>query len=59
MLSSEKPYVCEYCNTGYTRETTLAVHMCQPKRRALQKNEKRVQLGMYAVSYTHLRAHET
>jgi|TARA_B110000444_G_scaffold184199_1_gene173207 hypothetical protein len=50
MLSSEKPYVCEYCNTGYTRETTLAVHMCQPKRRALQKNEKRVQLGMYAFN---------
>jgi len=50
MSSSEKPYVCEYCNTGYTRETTLAVHMCQPKRRALQKNEKRVQLGMYAFN---------
>ena len=50
MLSSEKPYVCEYCNTGYTRETTLAVHMCQPKRRALQKNEKRVQLGLYAFN---------
>ena len=50
MLSSEKPYVCEYCNTGYTRETTLAVHMCQPKRRALQKNEKRVQLGLYSFN---------
>lgn len=50
MSSSEKPYVCEYCNTGYTRETTLAVHMCQPKRRALQKNEKRVQLGLYAFN---------
>lgn len=46
----DKPYVCEYCSTGYTREKTLAVHMCQPKRRALQKNEKRVQLGMYAFN---------
>ena len=45
-----KPYVCEYCGNGYTREKTLAVHMCQPKRRALQKNEKRVQLGMYAFN---------
>ena len=45
-----KPYVCEYCKTGYSREKTLAVHMCQPKRRALQKNEKRVQLGMYAFN---------
>jgi len=50
MSSSKKPYVCEYCGTGYTRETTLAVHMCQPKRRALQKNEKRVQLGLYAFN---------
>lgn len=46
----DKPYVCEYCGNGYTREKTLAVHMCQPKRRALQKNEKRVQLGMYAFN---------
>ncbi len=46
----DKPYVCEYCKTGYSREKTLAVHMCQPKRRALQKNEKRVQLGMYAFN---------
>ena len=45
-----KPYVCEYCGNGYTREKTLAVHMCQPKRRALQKNEKRVQLGLYAFN---------
>lgn len=40
---SDKPYVCKYCGTGYTREKTLAVHMCEKKRRALQKNEKRVQ----------------
>ena len=46
----DKPYVCEYCGNGYTREKTLAVHMCQPKRRALQKNEKRVQLGTYAFN---------
>src|SRR5210317_54919 len=46
--SSEKPYVCDYCNTGYTREKTLAVHMCEKKRRALQKDEKRVRYGFYA-----------
>ena len=48
--NSDKPYVCEYCSTGYTREKTLAVHMCEKKRRALQKNEKRVQLGYYAFN---------
>jgi hypothetical protein len=45
--SSDKPFVCEYCRTGYTREKTLLAHMCEPKRRWLQKNEKRVQLGFY------------
>ena len=47
-MSTSKPYVCEYCNTGYTREKTLLVHVCEQKRRHLQKNEKRVQLGFYA-----------
>jgi len=46
--SNSKPYVCKYCNTGYTREKTLAVHMCEKKRRALQKDEKRVRYGFYA-----------
>ena len=48
--SNSKPYVCEYCNTGYSREKTLAVHMCEKKRRHLQKNEKRVTLGFYAFN---------
>ena len=48
--NSDKPYICEYCGSGYTREKTLAVHMCEKKRRALQKNEKRVQLGYYAFN---------
>lgn len=46
--NSEKPYVCEYCNKGYTKESTLAVHMCEKKRRWLQKDEKRVRYGLYA-----------
>jgi hypothetical protein len=47
-LNSNKPYVCEYCKKGYMKESTLAVHMCEKKRRALQKDEKRVRLGFYA-----------
>ena len=46
--NSDKPYVCEYCNKGYMKESTLAVHMCEKKRRALQKDEKRVRHGFYA-----------
>ena len=48
MSNSEKPYVCEYCGSGYVKEKTLAAHMCEKKRRALQKDEKRVRYGFYA-----------
>ena len=30
------------------KESTLLAHMCEPKRRWLQKDEKRVQVGFYA-----------
>ena len=34
---------CPYCGKEFTRERTLQVHMCEPKRRHLQRNEKWVQ----------------
>ena len=34
---------CTYCGKVFTRARTLQVHMCEPKRRHLQKNEKWVQ----------------
>ena len=43
--SVTKPYVCTYCGNGYTKESTLAVHMCEQKRRHLAKSEKHVMLG--------------
>jgi hypothetical protein len=46
--SSDKPYKCEYCGNGYMKEKTLAAHMCEKKRRWLQKDEKRVRYGLYA-----------
>ena len=48
--NSEKPFKCEYCNTGFMREKTLMSHICEKKRRALQKDEKRVRLGFYAFN---------
>lgn len=48
ITNAEKPYVCQYCGNGYTKESTLAVHMCEQKRRALAKNEKHVQMGYFA-----------
>ena len=41
-------FTCPYCGASFTREKTLAVHMCEKKRRALQENEKHVKLGHYA-----------
>ena len=49
-MTTEKPYKCEYCGASFTREKTLAVHMCEKKRRRLQKDEKRVQTGYYAFT---------
>ena len=49
-MSNSKSYKCEYCGASFTREKTLAVHMCEKKRRRLQKNEKRVQTGFYAFT---------
>ena len=41
-------YTCEYCGKSYVKESTLLAHMCEPKRRWLQQDEKRVQVGFYA-----------
>ena len=45
---NSKAYTCEYCGKGYTKESTLLAHMCEPKRRWLQKDEKRVLVGFHA-----------
>ena len=39
------PNKCPYCGKEFSRERTLQVHMCEPKRRNLKKNEKWVQNG--------------
>jgi hypothetical protein len=46
IISSEnKTYTCQFCKSGFTKEKTLAVHLCEQKRRALAKTEKHVILG--------------
>jgi hypothetical protein len=39
-------YRCEYCQKDFAKEKTLAVHICEQKRRHLSKNEKHVQAGL-------------
>ena len=41
-------YGCKYCNKEFKKESTLAAHLCEPKRRYQQQNETGVQLGFKA-----------
>lgn len=42
----ELNYKCEYCQKYFAKEKTLAVHVCEQKRRHLSKNDKHVQAGL-------------
>jgi len=46
----DQPFVCVHCGKSFMKEKTLVAHMCEQKRRALQKNEKRVQTGFFAYN---------
>lgn len=51
-------YTCQYCNHKFTREKTLAVHVCEKKRRALARDERHVHLGfMTYVQFYKLTQH--
>lgn len=49
-LSVNKPFVCQFCGHKYMQERTLAVHMCEQKRRHLAKDEKHVVIGYQAYN---------
>ena len=46
----DQPYTCVHCKKSFMQEKTLVAHMCERKRRALQKDEKRVQAGYMAFN---------
>lgn len=39
-------YSCQYCDRSFRRETSLAVHVCEPKRRYQERDEIGVQIGL-------------
>jgi len=39
---------CRYCHKSFVKETSLAVHMCEPKRRFQEQNESGVRMGFNA-----------
>lgn len=45
-----QPFICVHCKKKFMQEKTLVAHMCERKRRALQKDEKRVQAGFMAYN---------
>ena len=45
-----QPYKCSHCKKSFMQEKTLVAHMCERKRRALQRDEKRVQAGYMAFN---------
>lgn len=47
---AEQPFNCVHCSKAFMKEKTLYAHMCENKRRAMQKDEKRVQAGMMAFN---------
>ena len=41
-------FSCEFCKKDFFKESSVAVHMCEPKRRRLEQHEAGVRLGFQA-----------
>ena len=48
MAETPGKFVCEFCRKEFARENSIAVHMCEPKRRRMEQSERGVQLGFQA-----------
>lgn len=48
MAETANSFQCSFCHKEFARETTMAVHMCEPKRRWQERDERGVQLGLQA-----------
>jgi hypothetical protein len=49
MIEESSPtYKCRYCEKSFRKESSLSVHLCEPKRRWQQQKEVAVQLGLKA-----------
>jgi hypothetical protein len=49
-VNTKKPFVCQYCGHGYTKESTLVTHVCEQKRRHLQRDQKAARVGYDAFN---------
>lgn len=47
-METETKFQCQYCRKTFARETSLAVHVCEQKKRRQERNERGVELGFQA-----------
>ena len=47
-IELKKSFSCKYCDKEFRKESTLAAHLCENKRRWQQEKETGVQLGLRA-----------
>ena len=45
---TDMKYTCQFCKKDFVKETSLAVHSCEPRKRRQEKEEAGVRLGFHA-----------
>jgi len=45
---TDMKYTCQYCKKDFVKETSLAIHSCEPRKRRQEKEEAGVRLGFHA-----------
>lgn len=50
MIVAEQSFTCVHCKSKFSKEKTLIVHTCEPKRRHLARSEKHVLIGYQAYN---------
>jgi len=45
---ADMKYTCQYCKKDFVKETSLAIHSCEPRKRRQEKEEAGVRLGFHA-----------
>jgi len=48
MEETKIKFTCQYCDKTFQRENSLAIHLCEPKRRWQEQKEAGVQIGLQA-----------
>jgi len=47
-METQTKFTCQYCRKDFVRENSLAVHVCEQKKRRQERSERGVELGFQA-----------